>query len=443
MINIIYRNNMLKERLTLTEKIFRDRDNRHQNQVTRIMLFDLVTGGHHASYIQHILNFLCQESVDIHLDIVVSPSFFEIHRDTIDIISSRHRHDIQFIPITQTEYLELESQTNSWKRIWGEWKILCQYAENLGSHHILLMMFDYFQLPLFFSRQLPCSISGIYFRPTFHYYQFPHYSPSFKEKIRQIRQKFILRLVLKHPQIKNIFCLDEFAIGDIQKISKYARVFYLPDPVKIYENQEEIANIKLAAVDKRKSLNIQPKQTVFLLFGHLDRRKGIHQVLEAIRLLPKKVTEKICLLLVGKIAVDEREKIISEINHLSTSSPAQIITYCEYIPEQEVPVYFQIADVILTPHQQHVGMSGTILLAAAAQKPVLASNYGLVGHLVKIHQLGMTVDTQSSYAIADAMTKFIETNPAKFYDSKKMQQFAEQHSYMEFAKILINNLLLD
>jgi glycosyltransferase involved in cell wall biosynthesis len=414
--------------------------NYQSKHVEKIMLFDLITGGHHASYIQHILTYCYQINFTGNIDIVVSPQFLEIHRDTYNFIRNSSQKNIRIIPITQEELTNLDTQKSSWDKIWQEWKIFCKYAEKLQVNHALLMLFDYFQLPLSFGAKAPCSISGIYFRPTFHYNEFPNYLPSFQDKMRQLRQKLILIRVLKHQQLKTIFCLDQFAIKNIQKLNQRVKILYLADPVNNYEQSSIQSEIKLQAIHKRKELKISENRYIFLLFGNLDGRKGIHQVLEAVSILPDNIVEKISLLLIGKISSEDKHKIENSIQKLSSSSPIQIITCNEYIPENEVPVYFQMANIILTPHQQHIGMSGTILLAAAAQKPVLASNYALVGHLVETNQLGITVNTTSSRAIADGIAKFIETNPSKFYDSKKMQEFAEQHSHITFAKTLVNNL---
>lgn len=414
--------------------------NEQSKKVKKIMLFDLITGGHHGSYIQHILNYCYQKEFTQSIDIVVSPQFLEIHADTVNCVTNSQQSNIRIIPITAEESFHLEAQKSGWRRFFQEWEIFCKYAKKLEVNHGLLMVFDYFQLPLLFRAKAPCSISGIYFRPTFHYHKFPNYSPNFQDKVRQIRQKLLLARVLEHPQLKNIFCLDKFAIKDIQAMNKTTKALYLADPVKNYISYENMSMMKLKVIEKIKKLKIDKNRTIFLLFGNLDGRKGIHQVLEAMSLLPNNIAQKTSLLLVGKISSEDKHQIDEKLHQLSVSSAVQIITCNEFVPEDEVPVYFQIADIILTPHQQHVGMSGTILLAAAAQKPVLASNYALAGYLVEKNQLGMTVNTKSSGAIADGIIQFIETNPQNFYDSIKMQQFAEQHSHVTFAQTLINNL---
>jgi hypothetical protein len=43
----------------------------------RIILFDLATGGHHPSYIRHLVNYWCDEKLPFNLDVVVSPKFIE------------------------------------------------------------------------------------------------------------------------------------------------------------------------------------------------------------------------------------------------------------------------------------------------------------------------------------------------------------------------------
>jgi glycosyltransferase involved in cell wall biosynthesis len=99
-----------------------------------------------------------------------------------------------------------------------------------------------------------------------------------------------------------------------------------------------------------------------------------------------------------------------------------------------------MADVILAPYQRHVGMSGILLLAAAAQKPVLSSNYGLMGEIVRRYELGLTVDSTEPKEIAKGLTRFLVEDSDKLCDRAKMKSFAEQNSAEEFARVIFEHL---
>jgi glycosyltransferase involved in cell wall biosynthesis len=78
-------------------------------------------------------------------------------------------------------------------------------------------------------------------------------------------------------------------------------------------------------------------------------------------------------------------------------------------------------------------MSAILVRAAAAQKPVLSSNYGLMGEMVKRYRLGLTVDASVPAEIAKGLTQFLISSPKEFCDLSSMKAFAEQNSAEKFA----------
>jgi glycosyltransferase involved in cell wall biosynthesis len=400
----------------------------------KIMLFDLATGGHHASYIRHLIDYYDDKKFTI--NIVVSPKFIEEHSDVVKIATDSNQSNISFTSICLEEYSDLINTSSLLNKIFKEWNLYCKYAKELKADHSLLMFLDTLQLPIVLGQKSPCPFSGIYFRPTFHYDEFDEYVSTYKDRFRQWRQKLLLSQVLHNSQFRCLFSLDEFAIKHIEKLSNYGKVFHLPDPVKIYESEQ-------SQVDElRKKLEIDFGKKIFLLFGRLTARKGIYKLLEAVQILPNSISEKICLLLVGSIPSKDRILIQSQIEIISQSMSIQIVICDEFIPEDEVHLYFRLADVILATYQKHVGMSGVLLLAAAGKKAVLASNYGLMGHLVRQKKLGIAVDSTSPQAITDGLISFINNDQpqANFFDVKMMDKFVEENLADKYSQTVFQGI---
>jgi glycosyltransferase involved in cell wall biosynthesis len=282
--------------------------------------------------------------------------------------------------------------------------------------------------------KLPCAVSGIYFRPTFHYNHFAHHSSSLKDQIQQWRERIVLSRAFSHPQFKVLFCLDPFAVSHLRKIHDGAQAVHLPDPVMSCVTSEDHLH------HLRQKLGIAPDRQVFLLFGRLDGRKGIHQLLQAVSDLPENLSKKLCLLLVGPIGSNDKLLITPKLAEISQTSSVQIITSEQFVPDHEIQPYFQIADVVLAPYQRHVGMSAILIRAAAAQKPVLTSNYGLMGEVTRQHQLGLAIDSTNPQEIANGLARFLLESPDKFCDRAKMQMFAAENSPERFAAVIFQNL---
>lgn len=399
----------------------------------RILLFDLSVRGHHPSYIQHLVKYWGEKELPGRLDIVVSPRFIQEHADVVSLAEKYEPGRVNFVAITTEEAAALKARTNGISRAlrdFQEWHLLRKYAASLGASQCLIMYFDTCRLPLTFGARLSCPFSGIYFRPTFHYHEFANYVSSWKARVQRWREKIDLSRVLSHPQLKTLFCLDPFAVKHLDQIQNRVRAVHLPDPV-------ESSNVELPTEELREKLGIHPDRKIFLLFGALTERKGVPQLLDAILELSPTLCEQLCLLLVGesKIKAQLEDKIA-----ICQSRNVQIIRRYEFVPDQDVQAYFQLTNVVLAPYQQHVGMSGILLLAAAAQKPVLSSNYGLMGEVVERYGLGLTVDSTVPSEIAKGLTRFLVQSPQELCDRHKMKSFAEQNSTEQFAKVIFQHL---
>jgi glycosyltransferase involved in cell wall biosynthesis len=404
-----------------------------------LLIFELGYGGHYASYIRYLAEYWCQQKLLGSLNFVVSPNFVEQHPDVIAIAQNNSAANLNFISITSAEATKLVPRKNSVYRAirsFQEWRLLGQYAKKLQATHCLLLYFDSFQAAIALGLKLPCPFSGIYFRPTFHYPSFVNYSPTKKERLLHIREKFIiLPRVMNHPQIANLFCLDPYVVKHLEQFNSSAKALYLPDPVPI----TEVAENELRAFKQK--LGIESDRKAFLLFGALyDGRKSLEQVLDAISLLPCDLCQKICLLLVGQIYLQNNPILAAKIDGISQKFPIQIIIRDEFVPEEDVQLYYQSVDVILAPYQRHVGMSGTLVHAAAAQKPILTSDYGLMGEITRQWQLGLTVDSTSPDEIASRIAICLQQNAENLSDRKKMETFARQNSTTCFASSIFNNL---
>jgi glycosyltransferase involved in cell wall biosynthesis len=97
---------------------------------------------------------------------------------------------------------------------------------------------------------------------------------------------------------------------------------------------------------------------------------------------------------------------------------------------------------VLALYQRHVGMSGILVLAAAAQKPVLSSDYGLLGELTHHWRLGITADSTNPVDISKGLTQLLEEDLKKLGDITSMKVFAEQNSAENYAQVIFQHYLL-
>ena len=406
----------------------------------KLMMFDLALGGHHGSYIQHLLEFWYLQKLPGQLNIVVMPEFLTVHRDVVDLVKQFADPRVQLISINQSEVNQLAPKRSAFQRFYRnlqEWQLFCRYAKEYQANQALVLYFDTYEIPLALGLSSPCPFSGIYFRPTFHYRSFIGFKPSTKALFQQIRERFTLKRILKHPQLAALFCLDPFAAEQIESLYRKASVVYLPDPICL-NPRTSITPERL-----RECLHIEPQRKVFLLFGALEVRKGIYELLESLTLLPSALNEQLCLVFAGGTSAEEQMRLRARIDAVQQSHPVQIVENYDFISETEVPAYFRLADVVLAPYQKHVGMSGILLWAASMGKPVLSSDYGLMGELVQRYELGLAVDSTSPEAIANGISRCILEGISSLSNRAQMKAFAERNSVECFSSTIFQYLYTD
>lgn len=395
-----------------------------------ILLFDLEVYGHHPGYIRHLLHYWADERMHLHL--VVSPELQRHHQDVVQAASRAH---ITWWPITDSEAHQYEASKRSLVQwAWLEWQLFYRYATKLQPAHGLIMYIDRFQLPLSLRLRLPCPTSGIFFRPKFHYPQLHHHHSTIYERSQAVREQYLWGSALRHRQLKTLFSLDPFAVEPLRSLSKQTNVVHVADPVEIYPQPPAVA------IALRQTLGIEPTRKVLLLFGMIDRRKGLYQLLDALHQLPASQQKQLTLLLVGPLDKAEEAAGRTAIDKLRRQTAVQLVVHHKFVPDEQIQPYFELADIILAPYQYHIGMSAILIRAAAAGKPVLASDYGLMGKLVHHHQLGYVVDSTQSTAIAQGLATFLTRSPSTMFNLQRAAQFAHENQAAHFAQTICYHL---
>ncbi len=315
------------------------------------------------------------------------------------------------------------------------WSLIQSHLAKIDPHHSLFLTLDDLMLPLCAGLRSATDFSGIFFRPFFQYQDaWAEATPSVGH-LRSLPGRLLLNRFLRHPQLKYTFCIDETiadAIGD--KVP--CRLVYLPDPVRIPARNatpEEVHGL-------RRQLGIPTGKRVFLFFGDITERKGLWNLFEAISKLSDSDAAQMCVAIVGKAGTGTEARLSREISELSARSPISFVRRPEYVSEDELNRWIAASDVILAPYNKHVGMSGVLLLAAAHARPVISQEFGLMGNLTRVHELGQTCNPADPAGLAEALRKFLSGEPGDLWDKQRSAEFARSHSHEKFAETLFATL---
>jgi hypothetical protein len=222
-------------------------------------------------------------------------------------------------------------------------------------------------LGIFPPQSLKGKVSGVFVRPKC---LDPDIS-SFKETWKRLGLKRLSKLAF----FNKIFVLDE-RLMDHHRLTGYPHLSlnFLPDPWEY----DQFPSPKTA----RQQWGLSDAWCVNLFYGTGSRRKGLDLALAA-HLSPECPKEQ-HLFCVGKM--DPDPALTEGLQQLVTQGRATWVN--RYVSTEEELSVFAACDRVLLPYRGHYGSSGILPRAAAAGKPVLASDEGLVGWRVKKYGLG-------------------------------------------------------
>ena len=123
-------------------------------------------------------------------------------------------------------------------------------------------------------------------------------------------------------------------------------------------------------VEARRQLQINKRDIVFLYFGLIRSYKG---VLELIGVFKKLNHSKIKLIIAGK---PFNNKIAEEIRKKCNKNE-RIETFLKFIPDDEIQIYMNVADIVVLPYRE-ILTSGVIILAMSFGKPIIAPKLGCI-----------------------------------------------------------------
>lgn len=123
----------------------------------------------------------------------------------------------------------------------------------------------------------------------------------------------------------------------------------------------------------REQLGIQSETRLFVYFGQIRRYKGVDKLIEAFRRADLSNTK---LLVVGN---PFNERIETELQR-TTDQVDTVDTVFEFVPNDEIQLYMNAADVVTLPYRD-ILTSGSVLLAMSFGKPVVTPNLGCISAL--------------------------------------------------------------
>lgn len=149
---------------------------------------------------------------------------------------------------------------------------------------------------------------------------------------------------------------------------------------------------------------------VILSFGLVRPYKGIPNLINAFSRLPGDVAGRCRLLIAGEIWED-REAVTAAIG--ASRYEGRITLVDAYIPDDDIPLYFSAADVIVLPYLR-ASQSGVAHIAMAFGKPIIVSKVGGLEESMADYAGTVFIPPGNTAAICGALMDTFSKRPGPF-----------------------------
>lgn len=178
--------------------------------------------------------------------------------------------------------------------------------------------------------------------------------------------------------------------------------------------------------EARRRLGLPEGQKLFLHFGESSERKGLLDAVDAwmrIGDLPN-----ITLVRAGIMAPGQADAMSILIRR------GRAILREGHVPDDTLDLYLRACDWVLMPYRFHEGSSGLLSGAAAAVRPVIAPDYGLIGSRVTSSNLGIVYPHLSVDGLAEAIRRASAMRIVDF--AQALRRYSANHTVADFTSAL-------
>lgn len=194
----------------------------------------------------------------------------------------------------------------------------------------------------------------------------------------------------------------------------------VPDPV--------VPPPAVSKPEARRALALPNGGRVIACVGVMDVRKGVDRLLRAFA--QARLGEDDRLLLAGphdRAVRSVRDELFGR------GGGRRVVSLDEFVEEAVLEHSVQAADLVCAPYPRHMGSASVVLRAAAAERPVLGSEFGWIGRTISDFDLGWTSDVERPAELARALELALTQAP-DWRLGPSGRRFVEFHSEVSYQK---------
>jgi beta-1,4-mannosyltransferase len=214
--------------------------------------------------------------------------------------------------------------------------------------------------------------------------------PRLESWVQDWLSRFVDGVIVHHQSAKADFC-QTYGLNP-------AKVTVIP-----HGHYRDVYPRAIAAAEARKLLNLPQEGLIYLSLGMIRPYKGLENLLNVWRCNSSVQSDQI-LLIAGK-ALDPSfgESIAQQATGLSN-----VVLHAQFIPNQDIHLYFSAADVVVLPFEQ-ILTSGSLILAMSYAKPIIAPRRGGVAEVLGQAD-GLLYSPDESHGLSQSIQRSRQTD---------------------------------
>lgn len=370
-----------------------------------ILVVDTQIEGHHVLWLYLVANSLFEFGYNVIM--LVNNNVNEVSR-RLSILDVAFSNKVTILP----------SRYDKRQSLSAYWQDLVMVFNHHHCDEVLFNNFDTIASNVFRKatfgllppKTLRGKISAIYHRPR-------PLDPS-QRGFSNLWKSYGCNVIIKSGFIKHLWLLDPSVVSRIQEKGTVACSF-IPDPWCI--SAESTQPKEIVSVDRQKIHLLQ--------YGVGDKRKGTLLLLNA---LSNTRNNQIHIWLAGR-QVDHEVLTLAQ----SLVEKGVLTLIDRYVTESEERWLFENCTWVTLPYLSHYGSSNLLSKAAKFVKPVIASNFHLIGRNVTNYNLGVCFQDQSIDSLTSTLDDLSNIKTEQFAAS--LDKFADRYSLTNFRNALAVN----
>jgi len=335
--------------------------------MSQVLIYELNYTGHHFAYVRSIIQVYAESGYEVELFTSEESVGSAEYKEFIAPLAGKFK--------LTTKSLDVPVKSLSlWRYSWIFFRLIREKSPRFIFAPYLDTIF-YCIGVLGMICRFPTKVQGILFRGDYAYRQLPW-------TILREAKGFITAKIIERGPFEKVLCLDEIVFKYLSEHCKKSsnRLVQCPEPVDV--------EVAIPQAEARAQLGLPKVGKIIGTFGVLDSRKGVDILIDAF--MERDIPKEEYLLLAGP----QHKEIVEKITYYRSRYPFKMKYLIEdnsFLSPKKSLLYLSAMDIVALLYPRHIGSSSILLRALALKKTILASDFGLVGHIAR--RAGcMTVD---------------------------------------------------